>query len=742
MSVVAPEVLDWQARAIDSIRRRARNTELNFLECRRGQVRLASLPQHLGIGTTTKCNLECVMCPSRSRPQVDLSPVVLEHMKPCIRMAVDGCWNEAGELFASSRTSSFLAFMRENRTPGSFISTNLLLIDRWGEELIDSGLKDVIVSIDTPERETYEATRVGGSWKRLLDNVRLLGELKQRRGTTFPRVAFTMVVMKRNIDQMLPFVDFAHSHGASAVQFLRLLPTPTLVHVDESPCEEEELRQVEACYRRARELGMTLISSRFSNQTVEELIASASAPAPDCATAPVNEPEAAAAPVECVEAEMPIPALHARPHMRHILTDRPGGEFAPFCPQPWIEFITLADGTVRACCFGPTDIGNLSELTFEQVWNSEEYRDLRRRILLRDYSLCRDCTWLERARQVLPDNPSFAALSRVVEVCEQLAGDTGLADGIGALAERVRVAAQVARYAVERRARLMRDVHIVRSAWEWMPEPDARHRDRPMEVEDAPIREAAETLRAQLRELPTLHTQWHGTVERILRALAFGRRDGVVPGLLYDDPASLDDGAIDAWVRAERQSVHVPWCARRTVREVAELVRKCCAAARDAERELATECRAVFEWREQFARAAGHESVLSNPDPEASIDALFYSARIEPLEMPAALPRSHMRGLPVRVTNTSVVAWPTRGLRSVRLAYSWLDEDGRMVELEGLRTQLPEAMPPFRPCDLNASLRTPDLPGRYVLMWDLVYEKVEWFRDRGAQPALMPMEID
>ena len=65
-----------------------------------------------------------------------------------------------------------------------------------------------------------------------------------------------------------------------------------------------------------------------------------------------------------------------------------------FCMMPWVHMHAFADGRVYPCCFGDyhTPMGNLREHTMEQVWNNNEYQELRRNMLNeKPSSVCKKC---------------------------------------------------------------------------------------------------------------------------------------------------------------------------------------------------------------------------------------------------------------------------------------------------------------------------------------------------------------
>ena len=62
-----------------------------------------------------------------------------------------------------------------------------------------------------------------------------------------------------------------------------------------------------------------------------------------------------------------------------------------FCKEPFQNIEIHPNGLVYACCPNYSNyykIGNIFEHSFDEVWNSDEIKQLRKRILNNDYSLC------------------------------------------------------------------------------------------------------------------------------------------------------------------------------------------------------------------------------------------------------------------------------------------------------------------------------------------------------------------
>ena len=96
---------------------------------------------------------------------------------------------------------------------------------------------------------------------------------------------------------------------------------------------------------------------------------------------------------------------------------------------------------------------------------------------------------------------------------------------------------------------------------------------------------------------------------------------------------------------------------------------------------------------------------------------------------------------PVEVGNTGAERWPSMGERAVRLTYHWYDRVGAMTVFDGERTLLPHDLHPGDRVTLWASIRAPDQPGEYILVWSLVQESVGWFIEFGAEPVTQVVPV-
>jgi len=148
-------------------------------------------------------------------------------------------------------------------------------------------------------------------------------------------------------------------------------------------------------------------------------------------------------------------------------------------------------------------------------------------------------------------------------------------------------------------------------------------------------------------------------------------------------------------------------------------------------------------WREEMPELTylvGASIAFLGEEDELASD--VYSITWTAGDLPRQLRPDRMVRIPTRVRNTSQGTWRARGATRVSLSYHWRDEDGALVEWEGLRTPLPEDVPPGGEIDVVFELGTPKQPGRYLLELDALRERLSWFSARGSQPGpRLPVEV-
>ncbi|SIO28975.1 Methyltransferase domain-containing protein [Singulisphaera sp. GP187] len=152
-----------------------------------------------------------------------------------------------------------------------------------------------------------------------------------------------------------------------------------------------------------------------------------------------------------------------------------------------------------------------------------------------------------------------------------------------------------------------------------------------------------------------------------------------------------------------------------------------------------------------FQMPAGTEPANPEPNPSSTIshraplpDSAF-RAKISPTEHPATVWAGSQLELIVRVKNLSGCPWKATGREldrlGLRLGNHWLNEQNQVVEYDDGRADLPGDLEPGEEVDLVLTINVPKVPGSYLLEIDMVEEFVSWFKDKGSETSVLPIEV-
>lgn len=100
---------------------------------------------------------------------------------------------------------------------------------------------------------------------------------------------------------------------------------------------------------------------------------------------------------------------------------------------------------------------------------------------------------------------------------------------------------------------------------------------------------------------------------------------------------------------------------------------------------------------------------------------------VERHELPSRLCVDERTRVALTLRNDGALPWSAA--LGDRLAYHWLDADGREVVREGRRTRIVGVVLPGATAQLQARVDAPADPGRYTLVWAMVRDRVRWFPD-------------
>jgi MoaA/NifB/PqqE/SkfB family radical SAM enzyme len=306
-------------------------------------------PVCLYLETTNRCNLPCTTCP---RTFEELEPAanmsfelfcsIVDQYPNIARVVLHG----VGEPLMVPHLPRMIRYLKLRGTYVLFNTNGTLLNERRGNELIDSGLDELRVSLDAAEPQTFKAVRGKDVFHRIVNNVRELRALQRRLDAPKPQISLWLTGLKETVAQLPAFVDLAHEIDVGEVHLQRLVYFPEaqgLARPDQAlfecldAAEERLIREAEA---RAAQHGILFDASG--------------------ATEPGTS-------------------------LRRARDRRPWS----LCTRPWTLMYFTAHGRALPCCIAPFSmrgydsftLGNATQQTLREIWNGDDYRTFRRALL-------------------------------------------------------------------------------------------------------------------------------------------------------------------------------------------------------------------------------------------------------------------------------------------------------------------------------------------------------------------------
>ncbi|OOG70761.1 SPASM domain-containing protein [Algoriphagus sp. A40] len=180
-------------------------------------------PTTLSIEPTTSCNLRCPECPSGLRSFTRPTGMLQEKLFESVIDQVKGhlSWLHLyfqGEPFLNSR---FLEMVNYADSKGIFTSTSTnahYLHAKQVDELLKSGLKQLIVSMDGITQEVYEKYRVGGNLEKVQEGLKMLVSERKKARQNFPRIVLQFLVTGQNEHQLPALKTWAKNMEVDELQ--------------------------------------------------------------------------------------------------------------------------------------------------------------------------------------------------------------------------------------------------------------------------------------------------------------------------------------------------------------------------------------------------------------------------------------------------------------------------------------------------------------------------------------------
>lgn len=305
-------------------------------------------PVCLYLEVTNRCNLLCETCPrtfETLEPPADMSwalfTKIVDQVPNVARVVLHG----VGEPMLVRALPQMVRYLKDRGTYVLFNTNGTLMQPKRFQELIDTGLDELRVSLDAADRASYLKVRGKDYFDRIVRDVGKFIAFQKSTGATTPKVSLWLTGLKETVDQLPAFVALAAAMGVTEVHLQRLVFDEAgygMARADLSLFEStqaEEAAAIEKAQAIGRELGVTLDASGATEPGVS-------------------------------------------------LKKQDDRAWAT-CRRPWSLMYFTAHGRALPCCIAPFSVrgysnytlGDATQATLREIWNGEAYRDFRTSLL-------------------------------------------------------------------------------------------------------------------------------------------------------------------------------------------------------------------------------------------------------------------------------------------------------------------------------------------------------------------------
>ncbi len=303
----------------------------------------------LYLETTNRCNLLCETCPrtfETLEPPADMSWELFTRIVDQVPGLARAVLHGVGEPMLVRELPRMIRYLKQRGVYVLFNTNGTLLSPKKFQELVDTGLDELRVSVDAADAETYLQVRGKNFFHRIVRDVRRFTQFQRDIGATTPRVSLWLTGLKETVQQLPEFVRMAADMGVGEVHLQRLVFDQAgfgLARPEHSLFEQTR-QDEQAAIEAAQAIGVTLGVRLDASGATE-------------------------------------PGLS----LKKQTEDQPWST----CRRPWSLMYFTAHGRALPCCIAPFSargyenytLGNAAEQSLPEIWNGPAYQEFRAQLL-------------------------------------------------------------------------------------------------------------------------------------------------------------------------------------------------------------------------------------------------------------------------------------------------------------------------------------------------------------------------
>jgi len=189
------------------------------------RIELTSLPHFMVIDPCNYCNLRCPLCPTGIGKLGQLQALLsFEHFHQYFETLADYLFEiflfNWGESLLNKQVFRMIEYS-QSRNVGTNLSSNFSDVSSKDlDNILDSGLEYLVVSLDGTSPETYSKYRVRGVYENVYGNMRELIDRRNRRHLKLPVIEWQMIIMRHNEHEIPEAERLARWAGVDLLRFI------------------------------------------------------------------------------------------------------------------------------------------------------------------------------------------------------------------------------------------------------------------------------------------------------------------------------------------------------------------------------------------------------------------------------------------------------------------------------------------------------------------------------------------
>ena len=194
------------------------------------EVRLAdgSHPREVMVEVTRRCNLSCLYCfRDMLKPGylIDMDKALYERfLEDAVSSGVEKlAFTGWGEPLIHPDILDFIGLAKEAGLK-VLLNTNGFYLSEYGYKIVELGVDELVISIDSDDEDIYRNIRRGGDLKRIVEGLSVINDAKVSLGSDRPLMKFQYTLSRANINNLLSLARLAKEYRVKDVIVSNIIP--------------------------------------------------------------------------------------------------------------------------------------------------------------------------------------------------------------------------------------------------------------------------------------------------------------------------------------------------------------------------------------------------------------------------------------------------------------------------------------------------------------------------------------